>query len=88
MDFFDNHDVTTSVPTYDILDGALKRKDGQHMGDIEQKNIFMFISIKSKDSFQKLISDKVLNPDYFIDHEEIDPDELSENPDDIFKNGG
>ena len=34
VDFFDNHDVTFSSPVYFMIDGALKRKEGQFFGDI------------------------------------------------------
>ncbi|MFW9875500.1 MAG: hypothetical protein ACFFG0_20530 [Candidatus Thorarchaeota archaeon] len=87
VDFFDNHDVTFSSLVYFMLDGALKRKEGQYFGDIDQKNILMSIAIKSEDLFQKLISEKVLNPEYFITHDEIEPDEFSENAAVSFKNG-
>jgi hypothetical protein len=70
-----------------MVDGALKLKNGKYIGDIDQKNIILSIAIKSEDIFQKLILEKVLNPEYFVTNEEIEPDELSENPEEEFRNG-
>ena len=87
VDFFNNYDKSVSKGGYHVIDGALKRKDGQFFGKLNQKNILMNISIRSEEAFQKLQAEKILNPEFLVPHEEIDSDEFSNELDEVFKKG-
>jgi len=86
VDFFNNYDGSVSISVYYVIERALKCKDGRLFGHPNQKNLLMTLSIESEDDFQKLLSDKILNPDFLISDEEIGSEEFSEKPEETYKN--
>lgn len=88
VDFFNNNDESVFQAGYHVVDGALMCKNGHKFGVFNHKNIIMIISIRSEDSFQKLLNDKTLNPKFLVSRDEINSDEFyDENHDEVFKKG-
>lgn len=90
VDFFNNtnRDKIGYRSGINVIDGALKCKDGRFFCKVNQKNILFSLFIKSEEALQDLINKKVLNPKLFVPHEEIEPSELGKNFEEgVFKNG-